>query len=226
MVAQFLQWLGFGLCHQLPERSLFGGGVQVPVCARDEGLYVGFLVAFLLIWLLHRPKRPRELPGAAGLVVCAVFLGSMVVDGVTSYAGLRETTNVIRLLTGTMAGYSLAALVTPLLNDELWMRSDAERVLSPGWRLAVWMVSVPPLVLVVLYGGPLLGVGYPLAVAAAIIATFVIVNLVLAVMLSPFERRAQRPRDLIVPLAIALLLTAFEFLLASLLKLGLLAIST
>jgi hypothetical protein len=72
----------------------------------------------------------------------------------------------------------------------------------------------------------LLGVGYPLAVAAAIIATFVIVNLVLAVMLSPFERRAQRPRDLIVPLAIALLLTALEFLLASLLKLGLLAIST
>ena len=150
----------------------------------------------------------------------------MVVDGVTSYAGLRETTNVIRLLTGTMAGYSLAALVTPLLNDELWMRSDAARVLSPGWRLAVWAISVPPLVFVVLYGGPLLGVGYPLAVAAAIIATFVIVNLVLAVDAVPVRAPRSAARDLIVPLAIALLLTVLEFLLASLLKLGLLAIST
>ena len=204
---------------------MFGGGVQVPVCARDEGLYVGFLVAFLLIWLLHRPRRPRDLPGAAGLVVCGVFLGAMVVDGVTSYGGLRETTNIIRLVTGTMAGYSLAGLVAPLLNDELWMRADSVRVLSPAWRLAVWTLSVPPVVLVVLYGGPLLGVGYPLAVAAAIIGTFVIVNLVLAAMLSPFERRAQRPRDLIAPLAIALLLTVTEFLLASLLKLGLLALA-
>jgi uncharacterized membrane protein len=225
VVSQFLHWLGFGLCHQLPERSLFGGGVQVPVCARDEGIYVGFLVAFLLIWLLHRPLRPRDLPGPAALLVCALFLGSMVYDGVTSYAGLRETTNLIRLLTGTMAGYSLAALVAPLLNDELWVSADSIRVLSPAWRLAVWALSVPPVVLVVLYGGPLLGVGYPIAVAAAIIATFVIVNLVLAVMLSPFERKAQRGRDLLLPLAIALLLTVLEFLLASLLKLGLLGLS-
>jgi uncharacterized membrane protein len=226
MVNQLLQWLGFGLCHQLPERSLFGGGVQVPVCARDEGLYVGFLVAFLLIWLLHRPLRPRELPGPAALVVCALFLGSMVVDGVTSYAGLRETTNVIRLLTGTMAGYALAALVAPLLNDELWLKADSVRALSPAWRLAVWGISVPFVVVVVLYGGPLLGVGYPIAVAGAIIATFVIVNLVLAAMLSPFERKAQRPRDLLAPLAIALLLTALEFVLAALLKLGLLALGS
>jgi hypothetical protein len=159
------------------------------------------------------------------LLVCALFLGSMVYDGVTSYAGLRETTNLIRLLTGTMAGYSLAALVAPLLNDELWVSADSIRVLSPAWRLAVWALSVPPVVLAVLYGGPLLGVGYPIAVAAAIIATFVIVNLVLAVMLSPFERKAQRGRDLLLPLAIALLLTVLEFLLASLLKLGLLGLS-
>ena len=226
MISEFLHWLGFGLCHQLPERSFFGGGVQVPVCARDEGLYVGFLIAFVIIWLLHRPRRPRELPGPAALVVCALFLGSMVVDGVTSYGGIRETTNVIRLLTGAMAGYSLAALVAPLLNDELWLRADSIRVLSPVWRLVAWALSVPLVVLIVLYGGPLLGVGYPLAVAAAIIATFLIVNLVLAVMLSPFERKAQRPRDLLAPLAIALLLTALEFVLASLLKLGLLALGS
>lgn len=225
MLNSILQWLGFGLCHQLPERSLFGGGVQVPVCARDEGIYVGFLVAFVLIWLLHRPLRPRELPGPAALVVCALFLGSMVVDGVTSYGGLRETTNIIRLLTGTLAGYSLAALVVPLLNDELWLRADKVRVLSPAWRLVVWSMSVLPVVAVVWFAGPLLGVGYPIAVALSVIATFVLVNLVLASMLSPYERKAERFRDVLAPLAIAVLLTMLEFVLASLMKLGLLAIS-
>lgn len=203
---------------------MFGGGVQVPVCARDEGLYVGFLVAFAVIWLLHRPKRPRDLPGPLAMAVSGIFLGLMILDGVTSYAGLRETTNVIRLFTGTTAGYALASLLVPLLNDELWARSDPERVLSPGWRLALWAATVPVVVLVVLFGGPLLGVGYPVAVAVAIVATFVLVNLVLAAMLSPFEKRASRWRDLLVPLGIAVLLTAFEFLLASLLKLGLMAL--
>ncbi len=225
MLNELLQWLGFGLCHQLPERSLFGGGVQVPVCARDEGIYVGFLVAFALIWLLHRPRRPRELPSVAGFVVCALFFATMVVDGVTSYAGLRETTNIIRLVTGTLAGYSLAALVTPLLNDELWARSDSERVLTPAWRLGVWSATAFAVAAIVYVGGPWLGSAYPVAVAVAIVATFVIVNLVLAAMLSPFERRARRFRDILPPLGIALGLTVVEFVLASALKLGLIALS-
>ena len=196
-----------------------------PSARGTTGLYVGFVVAFLLIWLLHRPKRPRDLPGPAALIVCALFLGSMVFDGVTSYAGLRETTNMIRLLTGTMAGYSLAALVAPLLNDELWLRADAERVLSPAWRLGVWALSVPFVVAGLFFGGPFLGVAYPITVAVAIIATFVIVNMVLAAMLSPFEKRAQRARDLLAPLAIAVLLTVLEFVIASMLKLWFISLS-
>src|SRR5512139_1408295 len=105
MLAELLHWFGFGLCHQLPERSFFGGGMQVPVCARDEGLYFGFVIGALLVWLLHRPHRPRDLPGPAALGVAAALLGVMVVDGFTSYAGIRETTNVVRLATGTGAGY-------------------------------------------------------------------------------------------------------------------------
>ena len=49
-----LHGMGYGLCHQLPERSFFGGGVQVPVCARDTGIYIGVLLSLFLIAVLHK----------------------------------------------------------------------------------------------------------------------------------------------------------------------------
>jgi uncharacterized membrane protein len=220
-----LQWLGFGLCHQLPERSFFGGGVQVPVCARDEGIYVGFVIAALLIWLLHRPLRPRELPNRWTLVVLAGMFGLMVLDGVLSYSGLRPTTNLMRLVTGLLAGYALAAIVMPLLNDELWRRAERMRVLEPPWRLGVWLASLPVVAAVVYYPLPRLGSSYPLLVAAAIIGTFLVVNLLLACTISAFERRAESWSDLVGPLAVALLLTAIEFVGAAVIKVVLLSLT-
>ncbi len=88
MIAEFLQWMGFGLCHQLPERSFVGGGVQVPVCARDTGIYVGFVVAFAVIALVHRGERPREFPRPYVWAVMGVLLALLAWDGVTSYAAL------------------------------------------------------------------------------------------------------------------------------------------
>ena len=45
MLAAFLHWLGLRPVPPAPERSFFGGGVQVPVCARDTGIYIGFVLS-------------------------------------------------------------------------------------------------------------------------------------------------------------------------------------
>ena len=87
MLEAVFHWVGFGLCHQLPERSLFSGGYQLPVCARDTGIYAGFLLSMIVIALLERGRRPSELSRTWLLVLGSIFLGTMVVDGVSSYAG-------------------------------------------------------------------------------------------------------------------------------------------
>jgi len=213
-----LHWLGYGLCHQLPERSFVAGGLQVPVCARDTGIYVGFAVALVLMAALEGRERPTEPPSALKSLVLALMVGIMVLDGITSYAGLRATTNGIRLLTGLTAGYALAAFTIPLLNGQLWARSGIGRVLGTRARFAWFLGSLPIVWMLVFYAAPYLGVVYPLLVALAITVTFSTVNMVIVCLLPVFERKAVRLRDAWPAALISISLTALELTAASYLK--------
>lgn len=210
MLEGFLHWVGFGLCHQLPQRSFFGGGLQLPVCARDTGIYIGFVVALAAIVLLHRPDRPRGFPSPRTWLVLAAFVGAMAYDGVTSYAGLRTTTNDIRLLTGLMAGFAAAGLLAPILNDELWRESQPSRVLDPAWRLVAWVALLPASFVAARWGAGYLGVGYPLLVTACIFATFSAINLAIVSMLPKFDRASERFGQLWPQIAISLIMTLVE----------------
>ena len=83
-------------CHQLPQRSLFIGGRQFPLCARCTGLAIGYVLAFALLSLL----RPS-------LILCAAFCEIMFLDWLIQYLEIRPSTNIRRLLTGTLCGYGL-----------------------------------------------------------------------------------------------------------------------
>lgn len=220
-----MNWLGFGLCHQLPERSFFGGGVQVPVCARDTGIYLGFVISLALLGYLHRGARPRGLPNRPGWTVIGAFIAVMAWDGITSYAGLRETTNELRLFTGTATGFALAAVVLPMLNDVLWKYPGVDRVLTPLRALVIWAVSMPVAVIAIGAVGPRLGVGYPLLVAAAILATLTAINMVILGMLPFFDRKAETPGDLIGVAVAGLVLAFLEAYLAGRLNAALLALA-
>lgn len=112
-----LTWLmnqvGYAICHQMPDRSLSYGGRALPVCARDTGIFLGFTACFLIL-LLAYGAEPRRYPKWPGLLALALFIAPAAVDAVTSYAGMRESTNAVRLVTGSLAGTGLAALVFPL----------------------------------------------------------------------------------------------------------------
>lgn len=215
MLQQILSALGYGLCHQLPERSFTAGGVLLPVCARDTGIYLGFAASFMLIAVFERGRRASEPPAVWVLVLAALMIGAMAVDGVTSYMGLRETTNDLRLATGLATGFGLSVIVAPMLNGQLWRDARRERLMRRGSTALVWLGSLPAAYLLIRYAAPLAGVIYPLATAAAIIFTFVLVNLVIVTLLPSLERKALRVRDLGLPLAFAAALTLAELLAAA-----------
>lgn len=187
-------WVGYGLCHQLPERSLFAGGFQLPVCARDTGIYAGFALSMIVIALLERGRRPSEIPRPGLIVLGTIFLGTMVADGVSSYAGWRSTTNDLRLITGLLAGYALTLAVVPMLNGEMWRTLSRTRLLE-GWRAGVWVLSLVPAFALLRWGLPWTGLLYPVLLTSAIVATFAVVNLIFVTLVPFFERRATHLRD-------------------------------
>ncbi len=218
MFDELMHLLGFGLCHQLPERSLFGGAHQLPVCARDTGIYVGFALSILLISLLERRRRPSEMPPWPLIVAGVGFVVAMGVDAVTSYAGVRETTNTLRVLTGTMTGFALTLAIVPILNGQLWRRPGNGRLLAAPWKVAVWLGAVVLSFPLMRYVLPLTGFVYPILASLAILFTFTATNLAVVSLLPPFERRAERLRDAWLAILIALGFTAVELVAAGMLR--------
>lgn len=101
-------------CHQLSERSIFINGVQFFVCTRCLGIYVGLLLAFLLA-IGSKEFRRKDFH----LQWFFLLLTPMALDGVTQLAGLRESTNFLRLFTGLLAGIGIGWLTAMILGKAL-----------------------------------------------------------------------------------------------------------
>ena len=90
-------------CHQLPHRTIFLGGEPMAVCARcfalSAGLTGGGLVTGRLwAWV----PRLRAFAPRAWMVSLAMV--PMALDGFTQLFGFRESTNTLRVLTGSLLG--------------------------------------------------------------------------------------------------------------------------
>lgn len=111
------------ICHQLPSRSLFAGGRQLPVCARDMGIYTGIFAAALCIILLGRLGAQRTPRVRHAVVLCLMML-PMILDGILSYAGVTETNNTARLLTGVLFGLPIPYFLVPAAHYSIEGRNE------------------------------------------------------------------------------------------------------
>ncbi len=130
-LASFLWNIGFSICHQLPSRSLFLGGFQLPFCARDTGTYLAFLVV-VGYYLIFRRDRGVKLFDRYVLIACVIGLGFYAFDALSSYVGFRDTSNEIRLLSGLAFGAAAGFLLTTVASIILLRSNTAKR--SFTWR--------------------------------------------------------------------------------------------
>lgn len=84
-------------CHQMEERSFHFKGYQFPVCARCTGVFVGEIIAIILLLLGIK----------ISIFVSIALLLIMGLDWFIQYIKLLQSTNIRRLITGTLAGIGL-----------------------------------------------------------------------------------------------------------------------
>lgn len=109
-------YLGYPICKQFPERSFLYQSYQMPVEARDVGIFVAFLFTLLFIYF----AKLRLILGRGSLhvlVTSFVLCVPLAIDVATSYTGMRATTNDIRLATGILFGIGVGFIVSGWAQD-------------------------------------------------------------------------------------------------------------
>lgn len=102
-MVDFMERMGSAVCHQMAERSFIFEGMQMPLCARCTGIYIGAFFAFCFFLLKKRlgGNKPFSAQQSILMVCCIV---PMAADGFGSYAGLWESSQFLRILTGGLIG--------------------------------------------------------------------------------------------------------------------------
>lgn len=229
ILQNILYFFGRGFCHQFSERSLEAGGLFFGICARDTGLYLGFIVALLVLALgsALTKKRPPVIPPVWVVAVGIVLVVPMALDGASSYLGLRETSNLLRYVTGYLSGVGVAVLVgggvlslwgsvaeqqCPHLSQHQDQRQDQQQdqQQSPAVESGKRTTSLLPTFLLTLlvslalgaafYGAyPALGVAAPFMVLAA---QWLAVALVVVLVVSTTKAAIKRRRAILIILCI------------------------
>ena len=93
------------LCHGITRRCLTMFGTPMPVCARCTGIYIG-MIAGLAAFALFRRIEERVLRMCLYMAALPI-----AIDGITQAAGLRESTNTLRMVTGFIVAFAFGVWV-------------------------------------------------------------------------------------------------------------------
>src|SRR5579859_523879 len=222
-----LQWLDSGVCAQLPTHSFYPGGERLPLCARNTGIYLGFIATLIALYVTGR-GRVQQLPPWPIIALLACGIVILAIDGLNSFAldlglpHLYQPHNLIRLTTGLLTGLALAAFALPLLNRLFWKEENEQRSI-PSWKTL--LVFLPILLLCFFAVASQSSIAlYPIALlsTAGLLTAISSINLIVLVMVSKRDETFGSYRQLLPFLALAVILAIGEMLVLAQLKLSLL----
>ena len=149
--------IGYAVCHRINKRSFHIGSIQLPLCARCTGMYLGAMVG--LIYQAIRNQKYSRIPHWSVLIPLALFVVAFGVDGSNSYLYLIKQlqpgalpkipnlyipNNPLRLLTGSGMGLGIAGLLSPAFNSTVWSDPVEKRTLpnlmSFGFLFAIMLI--------------------------------------------------------------------------------------
>ena len=111
--------VGSLVCHQRPERSFHPWGVQVPVCARCEGIYLAAPFAIALVLAGHlrgaRALRSRWMWQRLIVSACLPTILTLMWEWTTG----EMTSGIVRATAGVALGTAIAATVAAVAVGEL-----------------------------------------------------------------------------------------------------------
>jgi uncharacterized membrane protein len=186
-----------------------------PICSRCAGIYIGFVVAGVILFIMFR-KKQSELPPLYIMIILAVFFILTIVDGLASYLGFYETNNIIRFTSGTLCGAAIISVLYPVFNFQYYRKSAKERIFIRPITFIIFCLVLAAFIIFSLLRPPLLGSLYYYFSGISVILTFFFVSLTMMFLIPGFSQKADRlfTRHLIIPSVLALLLTALEIFIA------------
>ncbi len=101
------------VCAEIPAHSFYLFGHQFGMCARNLSIYTSMFLGSLLFVLTK-----KRLPGIPWWFWLVMIL-PMALDGTTQMFGLRESTWVLRVITGTLFGFGSIWFALPLMEKAL-----------------------------------------------------------------------------------------------------------
>jgi len=216
------QWLapldlvGYAVCHRIPERSFIINNAQLPVCARDTGMFGAALLG-LVLFAATLPNRATQYPGRPFIWFFLAFFLLWGFDGFNSYVALLRQTpliyppqNWLRLTTGAFMGISLSAFVVPLFNQAVWRHGD-DRPVIPSWTAFARLIGVAlALIAAVLWRPNFLYGPIALLSGLSVLVLLTIVNGLLFMLITRRAGRVEHLVQLVGPMLLGLVLTLGE----------------
>jgi uncharacterized membrane protein len=118
------------VCAQIPSHSFYILGHQLGLCARNLSIYSSMFLGSLIFTL-----SKKRVPGIPWWLWVLMIL-PMAFDGTTQMFGWRESTWILRTITGTLFGLGSVWFVLPLMHKTLL--EDLARVALPPYA------KIPP----------------------------------------------------------------------------------
>lgn len=171
--------IAYAVCHRIGERSFHIGSIQLPLCARCTGMYLGAVTGLFFQSIIGWKRL--KIPHWSIIALLVVFVGAFGIDGSNSYLYLLKQVspgmlpnvpnlyvpnNTLRLLTGSGMGLVIALMLFPAFNQTVWSDGDDKPAIS-GWKWFGLLLGIQVVFdLLVLTESPL--VLYPVAVISTL----------------------------------------------------------